>query len=861
MEKTHRLAWTAIGVALLAMLGTFIVGWLAYTTSRQSVMDSVAHESLSLGRTIIKNVEYDLKEFGSMSDRQGAVHELAAAWARTEPPYPGSYICLIDSTGRLVLHTENPEMRGTDVSQVIADPRFSKPRSIAQLLSSKESLATQHINFRGKPQIVGYVYMPSIDSLLALHVPAKLVEDSFRNTAVPWGIALAMVGGLLIPLSVGLIHQSYTTAQRDARTATAALRESEQNLRESEARFRTIFEQAAVGVAQLDTVSGTILRVNRKYCSIVGMPAECLVGKTWMELTHPDDLAADIVNMDRMRDGSLHDFAMEKRMQCSDGSFVWINLTVSPMWRLGEPPSTHIAVMEDISERKLVQSQHKESEELFRGLVETAPFGVLRCDFDGRITIANAALGKVYGCDPEQLIGSSIWDFAVDDQARNELHQFVDRSIADPQPTPHTLETKSRRRDGRLIDVNITWTYARDSDGHDTGFIVIVTDITERKESERALEFQADVLNRVSDAVLVTDDDGEITYANEAAERLFYVAKQHYVGRHFSELHDNLLISGSSSEMIRSSLSESGLWQGESEFRFNGEIRSFETKLKSFQTPERGDRFLLSVVSEISSRKKAEQEVRQHRQMLAHVTRLSTMGELVAGIAHEVKQPLYAITNFATATSVALQNVDRARPIDEQWLEELNDWNRGIREASQRASAIIQRLREFARKGDPQRQEIDIHAVIVESVDLVAFEARQCQATVETVFANGLPPVVVDRIQCEQVLVNLLHNAYESFTESDAPSRVIIHTEAIDGFVQIDVEDNGRGIPSDQNGKLFEAFFTTKSGGMGMGLAISRTIIEDHGGRLWATSNEQGGATFHFTLPAEFPGDANSEDD
>jgi two-component system sensor kinase FixL len=260
---------------------------------------------------------------------------------------------------------------------------------------------------------------------------------------------------------------------------------------------------------------------------------------------------------------------------------------------------------------------------------------------------------------------------------------------------------------------------------------------------------------------------------------------------------------------------------------------------------------MIVVVTDITARKHSEQEHRLHRDALAHMTRLSTMGELIAGLAHEVKQPLYAIANFATATSVALSNVQHGFPIDGEWLQEMKAWNNGVQDASKRANEIIQRLREFARKGKGKREKTSVDRLIHDSVELVAFEARQSNTVVQTELDDGLADVVVDRIQCEQVLVNLLHNSYEALADFDGQRRVIIRATPSDEFVEIQIADNGPGLPTDQNGKLFEAFYTTKPSSMGMGLAISQTIVEDHGGRLWGRANQCGGATFHFTLPAE----------
>jgi two-component system sensor kinase FixL len=276
-----------------------------------------------------------------------------------------------------------------------------------------------------------------------------------------------------------------------------------------------------------------------------------------------------------------------------------------------------------------------------------------------------------------------------------------------------------------------------------------------------------------------------------------------------------------------------------------------ETLLSAIAERDGDGRFVgtLVVVIDVTERKRAQEESRKHRDVLTHMTRLSTMGELVAGIAHEVKQPLYAITNFASAAALSLSNFDPSHPPASGSLDELKEWNQAVKRAAKRASEIIDRLREFSRKDESRREQIRLSDVIHDSIGLVAFEARQCQVSVETQFDDQASTIHADRIQCEQVVVNLLHNAYEALMECDYPRRVVVRTTVVDHCIEVQVVDNGPGIVADQQGKLFEAFHTTKAAGMGMGLAISQTIVEDHGGRLWGSSNEWGGATFHVTLP------------
>ena len=245
---------------------------------------------------------------------------------------------------------------------------------------------------------------------------------------------------------------------------------------------------------------------------------------------------------------------------------------------------------------------------------------------------------------------------------------------------------------------------------------------------------------------------------------------------------------------------------------------------------------------DIEDRKRAEDALRKAQGDLAHANRVTTMGELCASLAHEINQPISgAITNASTC----LRRLDREPP-------DIEGARAGasliIRDAN-RAAEIINRVRLFFRKGVVTKERVDINELIREMEILLHNEASQHSVFVQTRLAADQPLIVADRIQLQQVLMNLMINGIDAMKAVEGPRQLTLGTQN-DGNAQllVSVEDTGIGLPANQAGQIFNAFFTTKEHGTGMGLRISRTIIEAHGGRLWATDNHPRGASFHFTL-------------
>jgi signal transduction histidine kinase len=249
-------------------------------------------------------------------------------------------------------------------------------------------------------------------------------------------------------------------------------------------------------------------------------------------------------------------------------------------------------------------------------------------------------------------------------------------------------------------------------------------------------------------------------------------------------------------------------------------------------------------MTDIKDAKRAEEALRKAHADLAHVTRVMTMGELAASIAHEVSQPLSGVVLNGNACMRWLAG-------DSPNLDEAREAAQRIIRDGQRASKVIARIRALSRKTETAMEPLDLNDAIEEVVVLAQGQLRQHRVAIRTKLAVDLPPVLGDRVQLQQVVLNLVMNAIEAMRSvEERPRELAIMTQqAQDGEVCVAVQDTGIGLDAESTEKIFDAFYTTKREGMGMGLSISRSIVINHGGRLWAIPNDGPGTTFQFIVP------------
>ena len=371
-------------------------------------------------------------------------------------------------------------------------------------------------------------------------------------------------------------------------------------------------------------------------------------------------------------------------------------------------------------------------------------------------------------------------------------------------------------------------------------------EIDERLRAEQQLRKQADLLELAHDAILVRNLNDRITYWNSGAEEVYGWRREEALG----ETAPNLLrsIYPSSMESLKEEIVRSGRWEGElTQTRRDGETIVVSSRW-ALQRDENGQpAAVLQINTEITERKRASENLVSMQNQLAHMARVTTMGELAASIAHEINQPLAAVVTNGNA---CLRWMNLAEPN----LDEARATVTAIVQQGKRASDIIARIRAFMTKSPPQMSQLEINGLVREVLNLIDHEVQRNKVVLRAELAGDVAAVVGDRVQLQQVVLNLLMNAVEATSAAaESPKEVLVTSRNEARQVIVAVQDSGVGIDPENLNQLFNPFFTTKPHGMGMGLAISRSTIQSHGGRLWAASNPGRGATFQFTLPAQVP--------
>jgi two-component system sensor kinase FixL len=353
------------------------------------------------------------------------------------------------------------------------------------------------------------------------------------------------------------------------------------------------------------------------------------------------------------------------------------------------------------------------------------------------------------------------------------------------------------------------------------------------------------ILDTVPDAMVVIDDRGVIRSFSSAAERLFGLGAAEAVGRNVSALMPEPYRTAHDGYIQRY------LTTGERRIIGIGRVvvgerkdgTTFPMELSVGEMKSTTERFFTGFIRDLTERQETEARLQELQAELVHISRLTAMGEMASTLAHELNQPLSAIANYIKGTRRLLEG-------DPPRLEMMQDALEKAGEQALRAGQIIRRLRDFVSRGESERRLESLSKLVEEASALALVGAKEHGIQVRFQFGQKCDLVLADKVQVQQVLLNLMRNAVEAMMETPRRQLTVRTEPAEDDMVLISVSDTGHGISPEVGAQLFTPFLTTKRHGMGVGLSISRTIIEAHGGRIWADPNAEGGAVFRFTLRA-----------
>lgn len=496
--------------------------------------------------------------------------------------------------------------------------------------------------------------------------------------------------------------------------------------------------------------------------------------------------------------------------------------------------------------KALEENLKLESEKIYlASIVESSHDPIIAVDLDGLVTAWNEAAERLFGYRREEILGKPVRILFPQDRAQSEGGLIT--RVAAGESFQH-YQTQRLRKDGAALDVALTLSPIRDADGRIIGASKIVEDLTEQKLREHQLrrleadrDYLADLVETSNDAIVAGTLDGRIASWNKAAEAMFGYSAGEVVG-----LSVSILSPPERAHEIQEIFERARKEAVECETTLakkNGSPMLAAVTASRITNRVGELRGISAILRDITEQRAAQERLSKLQAELIHLSRWNTMGMMASTIAHELNQPLTAAMNYVRAARRLLDaqgNTAKAQEFLDKAVEE-----------TKLAGGIIRSLRDFIDKRETQRQPHNLNKVVEEAISLSAASAAEGGAAIELKLERQLPAVVVDKVQIQQVLLNLIRNGLDAVANQET-KKLAIRTERPErDWVQVSVVDSGPGIAPEIAGQLFQPFVTTKEKGMGIGLTICQSIVEAHGGRIWAESNKPSGTAFRLRLPLE----------
>jgi two-component system, LuxR family, sensor kinase FixL len=561
----------------------------------------------------------------------------------------------------------------------------------------------------------------------------------------------------------------------------------------------------------------------------------------FLDLIHPDDRTVTEAAL-RYSVSALSGYDFDFRTASPAATVPWVRTRGRTRAGTGQP-----IVITGIFIDAARPANGDEQNSRLAALVTSSDAAIVGEALDGTVTDWNRGAEALFGYTAAEVIGKTLSLLTPDDQA-GDTPSILDRIKSGERIERY--ETRRRRKDRVIIDVSLTVSPVWDNAGRLFGASTIARDITAAKQAQTALEEREahlrSVLDTVPDAMIVIDNQAMMRSFSATAERLFGYTEAEVVGKNVSmlmpspyrEQHDGYLaryFATGERRVIGRGRVVVGL-------RRDGSTFPMELSVGEMQSGRR--RSFTGFVRDLTERQETQRRLQDLQAELIHISRFTAMGEMASALAHELNQPLTAVASYLSGCRRVLESrQDQESVMVRDAIERAAD-------QALRAGQIIRRLRQFVARGESERQPEDLVKLIEEASALALVGIKETGVRVSFAFDPRVSSVLVDKIQIQQVILNLMRNAVEAMQETPRRELTISTTETNDKTVEIAVSDSGPGIAEEIAHQLFQPFITTKAYGMGVGLSISRTIIEAHGGRLWVEANPGGGSIFRLTLKA-----------
>jgi PAS domain S-box-containing protein len=624
---------------------------------------------------------------------------------------------------------------------------------------------------------------------------------------------------------------------------------AEEAVRESEAKIRRLVDSNIIGIFIWD-FDGCILEANDEFLRMVSYDREDLASGRirWADLTPPDWRDRNNARIEQQKSGGRFE-PFEKEFTRKDGSRVPILIGGATFEEGG---NQGVAFVLDLTERKCAEEALRESERSARSALDGIAGLVAIMTPNGEVETVNRQCVEYFGRPVEEQKDWVTTDMVHPEDLPHMLENFK-RAIA--SEIPYHFEQRLRRFDGEYRWFETRGGAVSDDTGRIVRWYVLLTDIEDRKRAEDALRESEYKLRQIIDAVpgfvWSSDPAGEPTHINQHMSD--------YGGMRF----EDFKLGGweaivhpddypETAKAFNHAIQTGTPYQDVLRLRrADGEFRWYQARGEPLRDREGSIIQWYGLSVDIDEAKKAEDRLRRSESYLAeaqlelaHANRVATLGQLTASITHEMNQPITAAVTYASAAR-------RLLSAESPDLHEVDDVLSLIVKEGNRAGEVVGRIRALIKKAPARKDAVEINDAVLEVIALTRAEAANHSVSVRTKLAEGLPLVQGDRVQLQQVLLNLIINAIEAMREiGEAERELLVSTRHEPDGLSVEVRDSGPGFAPADIDRVFEAFYSTKPSGVGLGLSICRSIIEAHNGRLWASPNVPRGAIFGFIAPA-----------